>query len=750
MIKKFSKSAMIRLGLLLACAAAILLVLPHTDHTSYSYEEGQPWKYPLLTAPFDMPIMRDSTSLRELRDSLDYSFVPFVRRDVQRAARSLEEFSAALKDSVTPAQMASLTAALQSVLKDGITTPDMYGFLQRSNQPVLRVADNSETDNSVSRVDASRMMSPIVAFRRIDSLYRASSPSVAPMTAAMARAINLALKPNVVIDTVNDTKFRNQEYLNIAGAQGIIKQGQRIVDRGEIITPQIYTNLRTYEQMISETKEDNRESTYFFLGQTIYTLIFLTILFLFLRLYRPRFFYDMRRLVFLLAYVTIFVIFAIVLFENFTYGLFLVPIAAVPVVILVFYDSRTAIFALLSTVMISAMVALQPLQYIVMELCAGLFAIFCLKELTRRSQLLISALITFAVYVVTYYVSELMAEGVISSFSWRMVGLFAINSVILSFAYVMIALVEKIFGFTSKVTLVELSDINNPLLTRLAEEAPGTFQHSMQVSSLAAEGARAIGANAQLVRVGALYHDIGKIESPIFFTENQHGANPHAGLDPATSANKIIRHVTDGMKMAKNAGLPELVRNFIVEHHGKAVTRYFYNTEANNHPGEDIDPTPFTYPGPNPRSRETTILMMADAVEAASRSLKDHSQKAVDSLVDKIIDSQIADGLYKDSPISYKDVQTIKNTFKQRLATIYHSRVEYPELKKKKEAKPAPAPAPIPAPIPEPQPQEPVAPSQTPSSTKPESASGEKPRRTVADTKLSSGRKLTGSDFSED
>lgn len=277
---------------------------------------------------------------------------------------------------------------------------------------------------------------------------------------------------------------------------------------------------------------------------------------------------------------------------------------------------------------------------------------------------------------------KLLNEGDLTTFSWRMIGIFAINCVTLSFAYILNLIIEKVFGFTSTVTLVELSDINTPLLRRLAEEAPGTFQHSMQVSTLASEAARAIGANTQLVRTGALYHDIGKLESPIFFTENQHGVNPHTGLNPETSAQKIISHVTGGLQIAAKAKLPQVIRDFIAEHHGKSVTRYFYNTAVNQNPDKVVDRSKFTYPGPNPRSKETTILMMADSVEAASRSLKDYSPEAISALVDKIITAQESDGLYKNSPISFRDIETIKETFKKRLATIYHSRVVYPEMNK--------------------------------------------------------------------
>ena len=388
------------------------------------------------------------------------------------------------------------------------------------------------------------------------------------------------------------------------------------------MNPQIFTNLNTYMQML-DTNQGETAHTYFTIGQALYIIIAFTVLYLFLACYRKRFFGNVRQMSFLMLFITLFVIFTIVMFEYVPNGIYLVPYAAVPVIILVFFDARTAIFSLLTTVLIAALVATFQFQFIFMELTVGLIATFSIRQLSRRSQLLRTALFTFLTYVVTYFAICLISEGNLSQFQWRTVGLFAINAVILSFAYILILLFEKTFGFTSTVTLVELSDINNPLLRRLAEEAPGTFQHSMQVSTLATEAARAIGANTTLVRTGALYHDIGKLESPVFFTENQHGVNPHEGLDPETSAQKIISHVTAGLTLASKEKLPAKIKDFISEHHGKGITRYFYNTAVNRNPDKTVDIEKFRYPGPNPRSKETAILMMADSVEAASRSLKD-------------------------------------------------------------------------------------------------------------------------------
>lgn len=664
--------------------AIILLVLPHADHQGYTYELNQPWKYPLLTAEFDIPILRDSTSMRVMRDSIDRTFVPFVKRDLSVEKANLERFNLLLTNQASPEQTRLLSRLLTQTYNEGILDNSLIEFLRNNHSSVLRlVSSNSENTREIAALDASSMLSARRAYDFIDSSYNAlKTASMPPLSPDLTRALNLSLNPNIVLDSVTDYKYRDQEYLTVNGALGVIKTGQRIVDRGEIITPQIFTNLNTYQEMLATRQSDRHDHTYFIIGQGIYIAVILLTLYIFLSIYRPRFFSDIRKMTFLITFITLFTIFAIFMFENVVQGLFVVPFAAVPVIVLVFFDSRTAIFSLITTVFLAALVSTYPLEFLFMELVVGLVATFSIWQLDRRSQLLRTAVLSLVTYVVTYFTMLLIMQGNLSQFSWRILIMFVINAVILSFAYVLILVIEKLFGFTSAVTLVELSDINSPLLRRLAEEAPGTFQHSIQVSTIASEAARAVGANTTLVRTGALYHDIGKLASPIFYTENQHGINPHAGLDPVTSAKKIVAHVTEGASMANKHKLPPLVKSFILEHHGKGMAKYFYNTAVNNNPDKVIDKADFSYPGPNPQSKETSILMMADAVEAASRSLQEYSPEAIDKLVENIINGQVAEGLHKESPISFSDVEKIKKVFKQRLATIYHTRVRYPDMNK--------------------------------------------------------------------
>ena len=681
--KNNKKSLALKIGLLLAATAVILFVMPRVDHQSYSYEENQPWKYPLLTAEFDIPVLRDSVSANALRDSINANFVPFVKRENIIASENILKLQGALADSVSPEKTAMLVKLLSEVYDRGVMDPAIYDVVSNFNPRVIRESDEND-ENLIKTIDASAMLSPGDAFDFIDTTFnKVYGKEKSAITPYIARALNVTIDANIVADTLTDNKFRSQELLEANAALGVIKKGQRIVDRGEIITPQVYTNLNTYLELLQNSETDSDSMTFFTIGNGIIILLSFLVLYIFLFLYRNSFFSSLRKMTFLVIYITVFVVFAILMFEYIANGLFLVPFAAVPIVIIVFFDSRTAIFSLLVTVIITSLVATFPQEFIIMELMVGLCSTFSIHQLSRRSQLLRTALISFVVYVVCYFALDLIREGNLNNIQIKFLGYFAVNAVILSFAYVLIVVVEKLFGFTSNVTLVELSDINNPLLRRLAENAPGTFQHSMQVSTLAAEAARAVKANTQLVRTGALYHDIGKLESPIFYTENQHGINPHNGLDPETSAGIIINHVKNGIAIANKNKLPRVIKDFILEHHGRGITKYFYNTAVNNSDGESVDMEKFRYPGPNPQSRETAILMMADAVEAASRSLNDYSTASINALVDKIIDGQVADGLFKESPISFEDVETVKKTFKKRLSTIYHSRISYPELKEK-------------------------------------------------------------------
>ena len=502
------------------------------------------------------------------------------------------------------------------------------------------------------------------------------------------RRLNLAqiIMPNIVLDTVMTERLLNEAYQSAVVAKGMIQQGERIVDLGEIVTPQTATLLKTYEKMIKD-RGVTADEHYSFMGYIIIVILMLALLYAFFRLYRTEIYQNGRKLTFAVALVTVFSISAFTLFHMFHNAIFFVPVAIVPILIITFFDSRTAFFTSMVQVIICSLATTEPLMFIILHLPVSAIAINSLQELTKRSQLIRTATLVFLGYSFIYLAYTIFSSGNINAIMPKAFLFFGINAIFLSFTYVLIFVLERLFGFTSKVTLVELADVNNPLLRELSEKCPGTFQHSLQLSNLVSEAAHEIRANSQLARAGALYHDIGKMENPAFFTENQHDINPHELITPEQSAKIVIRHVTDGMKIAEKAKLPTVIKDFITEHHGKNVAKFFYTTACNNNGGEPVDPEPYTYPGPNPQSKETSALMMADATEAASRSLKEYSDEAIKNLVNKIIDGQIAQGLMKDSPLSFKDVEKIKKVFISRLRTMYHTRVSYPELNKKEDKK---------------------------------------------------------------
>lgn len=461
---------------------------------------------------------------------------------------------------------------------------------------------------------------------------------------------------------------------------GLIQKGEKIIGPAEIVTPQLYQVLKTYESMLDRRSSvDRTQRINAFAGKAVYAALIFAMVFAFCLLYYPASLRRVKLVLIPVLLMVVFFIFTALVARLLRNGIYCVPLAILPVIITVFFDSRTAFFVFVAEVLLCAVEATLPLEFIFVETLAGTAVIFSLKDLSRRSELLRSAIVAFLAYVVSYVGFELMMSGTLSALSWRLIGYFGINAVLISFAYILVFIVEKTFGLVSVMTLVELSDINNRTLRELSRECPGTFQHSMAVSNLATEAAHRIGANVQLVRAGALYHDIGKIDNPAFFTENQYGVNPHDTLTPAQSARIITRHVSDGLRRAERIKLPKAVRDFIAQHHGRGKAKYFYTMECRQHPDSEVDPEPFTYPGPNPQTREASILMMADAVEAASRSLTDHSPEAIRSLVDRLIDGQVADGLHSDSPLSFRDIKEVKEVFTSRLRSMYHARVQYPK-----------------------------------------------------------------------
>lgn len=660
-------------------ALAIVYFLPRNNGRQFSYEENRPWAYSLLTAPFDIPVHLDSVRAHQVRDSLEAAFEPVFRRDDEVARNAVSLYSQRLNldrtSGLTQGQRSQIIAALRRAYEGGIVSPEVYGEIAGGRMNRVRMITNNM---SVSVATA-----PYLSARRAYSMIDSTFSNENVQTAISATRMADFLTPNIVLDTLETRRLHDDMLQRALAPVGVIQKGERIIDKGDIVTARLYTVLRSYEELAQKRGAANTPTAYYPVsGQLLYVVLLLGALYGYLFFFRRDYYTDRRVVMLLMVAIGAFTLFAFAMSRAFTSGLYVAPFTLIPIVLVIFLDSRTAFFAHIVAVLLGAMVASFALEFIFIQFIAGVVAINSIKELSRRSQLVRTALLVLIAYALAYVAVELMHNGTIHRLSLRMLGYFCVNAVFVSFAYVVIFVLEKMFGFTSKVTLVELSDINNPVLRELSEECPGTFQHSMAVSNLASAAAHRIGANVQLVRTGALYHDIGKIDNPAFFTENQHGVNPHDALDPVRSARIVIGHVTDGLRRADKAKLPKVISDFITEHHGRGKARFFYNTWCNAHPDETPDDTLFTYPGPNPRSRETSLIMMADAVEAASRSLTDHSPEAIAALVNRIIDTQVSEGLHNDSTLSFRDVSEIKETFASRLRTMFHARVSYPELQR--------------------------------------------------------------------
>ena len=663
--------------ILIALAATIVIVYfyPHPESNRFNYEEGRPWNYAKLIAPFDIPVHPDSATIEAARDTLDKHFVPIYELNQLMIDTIVDRLPAAPGSNMKT----RLGAELRKIYASGVVDMSTKDEIDAGRLPHVRLLEK----NILSEMSTAGFNSPRDVYIYLDSVI--TDPELHSYF-TRANLQNLLL-PNYTRNEEESRRHYEYDYLTLTADRGIILQGQTIIDKGAVITSQDFTNLQTYETMMSQLSSHENQSKYLMLlGQFLYVAVLMSLLMVYFYFFSPEVYGNIRAMSFMLILVTLFFLLSIGLNYFIAQGIYITPMMIVPILVLVFFDGRTAIFVSYVLTLICAGVTAFALEFIFLQFCASTVTVYSLRELSRRSQLLRTSGVVAIAYVVAYVALELLMNGSMEAFTWRMVIFLAVNSALTSMAYVLMFAAERLFGFISVVTLIELADINNPLLLRLSNECPGTFNHSIAVSNLASDAAQRIGANVQLVRAGALYHDIGKLANPAFFTENQHGVNPHDALPCERSASIVVNHVADGLKLADKAGLPQVIKAFIREHHGAGMAKYFYITCCREHPGEEIDKTPFTYPGPNPQTRETSVMMMADSVEAASRSLKEHTREAITDLVNKIVDSQIADGLHNESTLSFRDVAMVKEAFIKRLMTIYHSRIAYPPSPKENPA----------------------------------------------------------------
>ena len=649
---------------------ATALFFSKEQNRTYSFEVGKPWPHSRLEANFQFDIELHEATRMHITDSVNKNFSKIYTLDRKKGEQQLALLTRALAGKVGSQ---ALLQAVGRLYNDGIVDNDAANDIRSGKQLRFLVGNNE-----LQVVDATNMRTVRQAYTWLTDTLKSN---VALQEALKSVDIGNYLVPNMMVDAEENEKWMGEDLRNALRSPGTVQQGEVMITYGEIVTPRKAAAIESYQnEVIRRNKLRNVDEGLNLLGQMLIVTILILAFYFFMKLLRNQVFSNLRRMVFLITLITVFVI-AVFMLVRFKYSmLYVSPFALVPIIVSSFFDDHTSFFVHIVTTLFCSLVASShQAEFIIMQFLAGIIAIVSVKELTKRTQLVRCAIFIFLAYSITYIAMTLINEGDFNKIERFFFVYFLINCAILSFALLVIPIVEKAFGFTSTMTLLELADINNPLLRQLSTNCPGTFQHSLQVANLGGEAALKIGANMQLVRAGALYHDIGKTKNPAFFTENQIGENPHDHLvRPEDSAKIVIDHVANGLKLAEDADLPKVIKDLIAQHHGKGVTRYFYYKACEARPDEEVDRAPFTYPGPNPQTKEAAILMMADACEAATKSLSDPSEESIAAMVGKIIDTQISEGLLREAPISFRDVETIKKLFVERLRTAYHARVSYP------------------------------------------------------------------------
>ena len=661
--------------LVVVSTALIVYFMPRGDEFGYKYELNRPWNYGLLIANTKFPILKNDSLIHQEKETTMRDFQPYynynkVVRDTMMN-RLYNEAAMEWQGENSTVYVHHIAALLDTIYKRGVLSGEDYARMKDDeHHKSIRIVK----DNEAESVPLSRVFSLRSAY---DYIITEDASQYSSLVLRQFN-INELIQQNLTYDKLKSETELDENLQNISSYNGFVQAGQKIVDRGETVTDEVYDILRSYEKDYERRNTIETKIPYRSIGQTIFVLVIFVSLITYLSLFRADYFENVRNVTLLFALPVFFCVVASLMVSHKILNVFMLPCCLVPIVIRVFMDSRTAFMFHCGMVLIISMMLTNNYEFIIVQLVAGMVAIQTLRELSQRSQIVRTAFILFLVYVIFYTGYSLHHENDIKMDTWMYV-CFTVNCVLLLFTYPLLWMLEKMFGFTSDVTLVELSNVHNPLLQRMTEVAPGTFQHSMQVANLSAAVANKIGGKARWVRTGALYHDIGKMERPAFFTENQNGVSPHKHLTPLKSAEVIIAHVKNGVALADKNHIPDSIKRFITTHHGLGKAKYFYITYKNEHPDEKIDEKVFSYPGPNPSTKEEAILMMCDAVEAASRSLPEYTEDSINQLVDKIIDNQVAEGFFSECSITFKDIATAKMVLKDKLKTIYHTRISDPE-----------------------------------------------------------------------
>lgn len=675
----FWRNLSIRAAFVLLTTLLIVWFLPRNEGRKFDYEVGEPWHYGTIIAKYDFPVYKTEEALAQERDSLLRQFQPYYDYNSIIEAEEIAKLRQDLRNnnvSLPAGFEEHIIDRLHRFYQSGIMKTPTYNRIHADTTNQVRIVFGKDAES----VNINSIFSTMSAYEQLLNDERFAQER------SLLQRLNLNnyIVANLIYDKARTESAKNDLLSGISPASGIVMSGQRIIGQGEIVNEYSFRVLNSMQKEIQRRSASKTQLTYNLIGNTAYVFILVLLFTMYLGLFRRDYFEKMRNIAMLYVLITIFPVLVSMMIEHtyFNFSVYILPFAFVPIFIRVFMDSRTAFLTHITMVLICASALRYQFDFIIIQTVAGLVTIYSLREMSSRAQVFRTALWVFLATCITYLTLKLMESSEEFNFESSMYYHFLINGVLLLLAYPMMFLVEKTFDFISVITLIELSDTNKGLLRKLSEEAPGTFQHSITVGNLASEIANKIGAKSTLVRTGALYHDIGKILSPAFFTENQQGGvNPHDSLTYKESAQIIIAHVNNGVKLAEENNLPVVIREFILTHHGCGLAKYFYINYQNEHPDEIVDKEPFTYPGPNPSTREQAILMMADTCEAASHSLSDYTEESISNLVNKLIDQQVADGFFAECRITFYDIAIAKQVLIERLKAIYHTRIQYPTAK---------------------------------------------------------------------
>lgn len=657
--------------------ACIVFFFPKGGKFKYEFQKGKPWQYENLYAPFDFSLIKNSEELSREQDSVQRNSIVYFRYNdsIKKGvyANFEKEFPVAFP---TPKYSANGLRALEKAGNEILDSLYLNGILEKTNGKQSRKKIYLVRNNEASPIQ----FKDLVRIQNLETVVKTilNKNKLTDFEESYQQLFFNIVRPNVSYDQNVSEKGLQDELSNISTTRGSVDEGKLIVAKGEVVEAE---NLKILNSLKAEYESElwaAHNYYYILFGYTVLVALVLLMLFLFLHKYRPDIFDHNTKVTFIFFNILLMVFITTLVVKYEENYVFAVPLCILPLILKTFFDARLGLLVHVLTVLILGFVVPNSFEYIFLQIIAGIVTILTVSELYKRANLFITVGQITLIYVIGYLAFHLIHEGNLNNIMWFTLSLFLLTGMITLFVQPLIYVYEKVFGLVSDVSLLELSDTNSKLLKELSNKAPGTFHHSLQVANLAEAAANEIGANAMLVRVGALYHDIGKMLHPSYFTENQiTNVNPHDELLPKDSARIIIDHVIDGIEMARKNNLPDRVIDFIRTHHGTTLVYYFFKKQQDLE--DDVHKSEFRYPGPLPFSKETAILMMSDSVEAASKSLKNPTFLIIDEFVDKIIAGQMAADQFINANITFKEIEQIKKILKQKLTNIYHLRIEYPE-----------------------------------------------------------------------